>query len=167
MRKIVSAASLAAILFVTASMVLAAPAPSSKAPPGAIVIVFKDGHRQSFSLADIERVEFPTSGPESAVSTPGPSRGHFFGKWEVGDGSGGTFYITLQESGNAMRSLGDVAGKWVYVNGEAQITWDDGAEDAIRRVGSKYQKFAYKAGKSFTDVPDNVTAASNTTQKPI
>jgi hypothetical protein len=167
MRKIVSAASLAAILLVTASVVLAAPASSSKATPGTIVIVFKDGHRQSFSLADIERVEFPTTGPESAVSTLGPSRGHFFGRWEVGDGSGGTFYITLQESGYAMRSLGDVAGKWTYVNGEAQITWDDGAEDAIRRVGSRYQKFAYKAGKSFTDVPDNVTGATNTTQKPI
>jgi hypothetical protein len=167
MRKIVSALSLVAVLLVTASIVVAAPAPSPKATPGTIVIVFKDGHRQSFSLADIERVEFPTSGPESAVSTPGPSRGRFFGKWEVGDGSGGTFYITLQEGGDAMRTLGDVHGKWLYVNGEAQITWDDGAEDAIRRVGSRYQKFAYKAGKSFTDVPDNVTSATNTTQKPI
>jgi hypothetical protein len=167
MRKIVSALSLVAVLLVTASIVVAAPAPSPKATPGTIVIVFKDGHRQSFSLADIERVEFPTSGPESAVSTPGPSRGRFFVKWEVGDGSGGTFYITLQEGGDAMRTLGDVHGKWLYVNGEAQITWDDGAEDAIRRVGSRYQKFAYKAGKSFTDVPDNVTSATNTTQKPI
>jgi hypothetical protein len=167
MRKIVSTASLIAILFVTASIVLAAPAPSSKATPGTIVIVFKDGHRQSFSLADIERVEFPTTGPESAVTTSGPSRGHFLGKWEVGDGSGGMFYITLREDGDATRTLGDVNGKWLYVNGEAQITWDDGAEDAIRKVGSRYQKFAYKAGKAFTDVPDNVTSATNTTQKPI
>jgi len=167
MRKIVSPSSLVAILLLTATVVFAAPAPSSKATPGTIVIVFKDGHRQSFSLADIERVEFPTSGPESAVTTSGPSRGRFLGKWEVGDGSGGMFYITLEESGHAMRTLGDVRGKWLYVNGEAQITWDDGAEDAIRRVGARYQKFAYKAGKSFTDVPDNVTAATNTTQKPI
>ena len=167
MRKIVSAASLVAIFLVTASSLFAAPASSSKAAPGTIVIVFKDGHRQSFSLADIERVEFPTTGPESAVTTSGPSRGHFFGKWEVGDGSGGTFYITLQEGGDAMRSMGDVHGKWLYVNGEAQITWDDGAQDAIRKVGSRYRKFAYKAGKSFSDVPDNVTGASNTTQKPI
>jgi hypothetical protein len=167
MRKIVSAGSLAAILLLTASSLFAAPAQSPKSAPGTIVIVFKDGHRQSFNLADIERVEFPTSGTENAVSTPGPSRGHFFGKWEVGDGSGGTFYITLQEGGDAMRTLGDVRGKWLYVNGEAQVTWDDGAQDAIRRVGSRYQKFAYKAGKSFTDVPDNVTGATNTTQKPI
>lgn len=167
MRKIVSAASLLAILLITASIGIAAPAPASKSTPGTIVIVFKDGHRQSFNLTDIERVEFPTAGSEAAVSSSGPSRGHFFGRWEVGDGSGGTFHITLQESGDAMRSLGDVHGKWVYVNGEALITWDDGAEDAIRRVGSRYQKFAYKAGKSFTDVPDNVTGASNMTQKPI
>ena len=167
MRKIVSAAGLVAILLVTASIVFAAPASSSKATPGTMVIVFKDGHRQSFSLADIERVEFPTAGPESAAATSGPSRGRFFGKWEVGDGSGGTFYITLDEGGDAKRTLGDVRGKWLYVNGEAQITWDDGAQDAIRRVGSRYQKFAYKAGKSFTDVPDNVTGATNTTQKPI
>jgi hypothetical protein len=165
MRKIVSAASLFAILLITAGIGIAAPAP--KAAPGTIVIVFKDGHRQSFNLADIERVEFPTAGSEGTVSSSGPSRGHFFGRWEVGDGSGGTFYITLQESGDAMRSMGNVHGKWAYVNGEAQITWDDGAEDAIRRVGSRYQKFAYKEGKSFTDIPDNVTSASNITPKPI
>lgn len=167
MRKIVSAASLLAILLMTASIGLAAPATASKAVPGTLVIVFKDGHRQSFNLADIERVEFPTAGSEGAVSASGPSRGHFLGRWEVGDGAGSTFYITLQESGDAMRSLGDVHGKWVYVNGEAQVTWDDGAEDAIRRVGSRYQKFAYKAGKSFSDIPDNVTSASNMTPKPI
>jgi hypothetical protein len=167
MRKIVSAASLLAILLMTASIGTAAPAPAPKAAPGTVVIVFKDGHRQSFTLADIERVEFPTAGSEGAVGTSGPSRGHFFGRWEVGDGAGSNFYITLKESGDAMRSLGGVHGKWVYVNGEAQITWDDGAEDAIRRVGSSYQKFAYKAGKSFSDVPDNVTGASNMTPKPI
>jgi len=167
MRKMVSAARLVAILLIMASIGIATPAPAQKATPGAIVIVFKDGHRQSFNLADIERVEFPTAGSEGAASTSGPSRGHFFGRWEVGDGSGSTFYITLKESGDAMRSRGDVHGKWVYVNGEAQITWDDGAEDAIRRVGSRYQKFAYKAGKSFSDVPDNVTGANNTTPKPI
>jgi len=53
------------------------------------------------------------------------------------------------------------------VNGEAQITWDDGWQDAIRKVGSRYQKFAYKSGKSFTDVPDNVTSARKTDTHPI
>ena len=167
MRKIVSAASLAAILLLTVSSSFAAPPATAKTVPGTIVIVFKDGHRQSFSLADIERVEFPTSDLAGAANTTFPSRGHFLGKWEVGDGSGNNFFITLREDGDAMRSLGDVHGKWIYVDGEVQITWDDGAEDAIRKVGSRYQKFAYKAGKSFTDVPDNVTNARNTTPKPI
>jgi len=53
------------------------------------------------------------------------------------------------------------------VDGEARVTWDDGAQDAIRKVGSKHEKFAYAAGKSFTDVPENVTAARNTTPHPI
>jgi len=34
---------------------------------------------------------------------------------------------------------------------------EDGAEDAIRKAGSRFQKSAYSAGKSFTDEPDNVT----------
>jgi hypothetical protein len=96
-----------------------------------------------------------------------PSRGRFLGKWECGDGSGGTFYITLEESGDATRSIGGVHGKWAYVEGEARVTWDDGAEDAIRKVGSRFQKFAYSAGKSFTDEPDNVANAHNTTAHPI
>jgi hypothetical protein len=47
------------------------------------------------------------------------------------------------------------------------VTWDDGAEDAIRKAGSRFQKSAYSAGKSFTDEPDNVTNARNTTPHPI
>ena len=66
-----------------------------------------------------------------------------------------------------MRSIGDVHGHWAYVNGEARVTWDDGAQDAIRKVGSRYQKFAYHEGKSFTDPPDNVTAARLTNPRPI
>ena len=50
-------------------------------------------------------------------------------------------------------------GSGSYVNGEARVTWDDGAMDAIRRIDGKDQKFAYRAGKTFTDEPDNVTAA--------
>jgi hypothetical protein len=97
----------------------------------------------------------------------GPSRGHFIGKWEVGDGSGNTFYISLEENGDAMRSMGHVHGRWTYVNGQAEIRWDDGAKDAIRRVDSRFQKFAYSSGKQFTDEPDNVTGARNTMPKPI
>jgi hypothetical protein len=162
------------VAWLSALCILAVPAYSATAPAagkGTIVIVFKDGHRQSFNLSDIERVEFGGSGGVAAsgeVSSSGmPSRGRFFGKWECGDGSGGTFYITLNEDGSAWRSLRSVGGHWVYVDGEARVTWNDGAQDAIRKVGSQYQKFAYAAGKLFTDDPDNVTAARNTTPHPI
>jgi hypothetical protein len=161
MRKFVTAATLAALFLLTLPSIFAATSKS-----GTIVIVFKDGHRQTYNLAEIERIEFPTTDQPSS-SAYGPSRGHFLGKWECGDGSGGNFYITLLEDGNAMRSIGNVHGKWNYVNGEAQITWDDGPEDAIRKVGSRFQKFAYNSGKSFTDTPANVTDARNTTPKPI
>lgn len=142
-----------------------------KSPAGQIVIVFKDGHRQTFNLAEVARIEFP--GGTSALADAGPAapgavpRGHFIGKWEVGDGSGGTFYITLNEDGSAWRSLHRVHGRWSYVDGEARVRWDDGAQDCIRRVDGQDKKFAYHAGKSFTDEPDNVTEAHNTSPRPI
>ncbi len=142
-----------------------------KSSEGVIVIVFKDGRRQSFKLADIARLEFPgvamAAGETATATSQLPSRGRFLGKWEVGEGNGMNFYITLEESGDAMRSLRNEHGKWVYVNGEARITWDDGAQDAIRKVGSYFHKYAYGAGKAFTDTPDNVTDAKNTSPHPI
>lgn len=136
-----------------------------------LVIVFKDGRRQAFSISDIARIEFPGGNAVAAdagLTAPGtPPRGHFIGKWEVGDGAGGTFYITLNEDGSAWRSLHRVHGRWSYVNGEAQVTWDDGAQDCIRRVNGHDQKFAYSAGKSFTGDPDNVTGARNTSPRPL
>jgi hypothetical protein len=145
---------------------------ASKNTPGQIVIVFKDGHRQTFNLADVARLEFSGSGgvpiSEAAPTPPGaPPRGHFLGKWEVGDGSGGKFFITLDENGSALRTLNRARGHWVYVNGEARVTWDDGAMDAIRRIDGKDRKFAYRAGKTFTDEPDNVADAHNTSPRPI
>jgi len=149
----------------------AAPPSGQKPAPATIVVVFKDGHRQTFNMADIDRIEFGGSG---GVAIAGGSqnlnqisRGHFLGKWECGDGNGGTFYITLNEDGSAWRSLRSIGGHWVYVGGEAHVTWNDGAQDAIRKVGNQFQKFAYAAGKSFDDDPDNVTAAHNTTTHPI
>ena len=171
MRKFITIlAGCAVTMFGAAS--LAAQTHASKATPGQIVIVFKDGHRQTFNLADVARLEFTGTGGipigDVAPTPPGaPPRGHFLGKWEVGDGSGGKFYITFDEDGGAWRSLHRVHGKWAYVNGEARVTWDDGAMDAIRRIDGKDQKFAYHAGKTFTDEPDNVTDANNTTPRPI
>jgi hypothetical protein len=155
--------SVLSVLVLGSSLLFAAPAKSSV---GSIVIVFKDGHRQSFNLADIERIEFPGA----AVASNGenqPPRGRYVGKWEVGDGNGTNFTITMNEDGSAYRSLGDVSGRWDYVNGDALITWDDGNKDAIRRSGSGYRKSAYMNGKSFSDKPDNVTFARNVTPKPI
>ena len=155
---------------------------------GSIVIVFKDGHRQSLLVADIARIEFRTpvmivfkSGREqnvpatdiariefeSAGSASLPSRSHFVGKWEVGDGAGSNFYITLDADGEAQKSLGASHGTWTVVEGEARISWDDGWHDGIRKVGAKHEKFAYEPGKSFDDKPTNITAARNTQPSPI
>jgi hypothetical protein len=171
MRLIVSVAGLATMLCLAVPGGFAKTPPAPKCDSGKIVIVFKDNHRQSFNLCDIERVEFPAAtaaaGETAPINSQLPSRGRFLGKWEVGDGNGFNFYITLEENGDAWRSLHHEHGKWAYVDGEAQVTWDDGWKDAIRKTGSNYQKSAYGLGKSFTDTPDNVTSANNTAPHPI
>src|SRR6202049_2140057 len=62
-----------------------------------IVIIFKDGHQQSFPVADVARIEF--NSPASITAGSLPAR--FVGKWKVGDGLGGSFFITLQRNGEA------------------------------------------------------------------
>ena len=80
---------LAALLCLTVSLGQVAAHAASKDNSGAIVIVFKDGHRQSFNLSDIARVEFEGGvSSASADSYRVPSRSRFIGKWECGDGSG-------------------------------------------------------------------------------
>jgi hypothetical protein len=168
MRKLVSVSALSVLIL---AGVVAHAAPPAKTAPGTLVIVFKDGHRQTFNVADIERVEYPAGTLAAAdLGTPKSqltARGRYVGKWQVGDGNGNDFYITLNDDGTAYRSLGGVHGRWVYSNGDALITWHDGGGDAIRRVGSRFQKFAYMNGKSFSDNPDNVTDARNTNPRPI
>lgn len=127
------------------------------------VIVYRDGHQEKFSPTDIARIEFGSS----SFSEMMPGRGHFVGKWEVGEGNGGTFIITLDADGDARKSIGSSHGTWTLVDGEARISWDDGWHDVIRKVGSKHEKRAYEPGKSFDDTPSNVTAARNTQPKPI
>ncbi|HTW60338.1 MAG TPA: hypothetical protein VMD55_00945 [Terracidiphilus sp.] len=162
MRKSVFFAALAAMFL---SVV---PSSFAKTPDqGVLVIVFKDGHSQTFNLADIQRIEFPGEAGLAAGDTHLPPRGQFLGRWRVGDGNGNDFIITLKDDGNAERSLNDMHGTWVYVDGEAHVTWDDGSQDTIRKAGSKFEKCWHKAGTSFSDTPDNVTNAENLTPKPI
>jgi hypothetical protein len=129
----------------------------------AIVITFKDGRQQTFSLSEVARIEFKSA----AVAAPQIGRGNFPGKWRVGDGNGGTFFITLDRDGTARKSIGASHGTWTVVDGEARISWDDGWHDIIRKVGNKYEKFAYEPNKSFSDQPSNVTDAVNTEPQPI
>jgi len=161
------------ILGFVGMLVLAAQA-ANPAPPAdrsSLVIVFKDGHQQSFSMADIARIEFksPVAAAKADATVPPLGRKHFVGKWEVGEGliTGQTFFITLEDNGQARKSIGASHGTWELVNGEARISWDDGWHDAIRKVGSKHEKLAFEPGKSFDDSPSNVTNARNTNPKPI
>jgi hypothetical protein len=127
----------------------------------ALVIVFKDGHQQTISVTDVARIEFKTSGSNSLAG-----RGRFLGKWRVGDGAGGHFFITLEPEGRATKTIGASHGTWTIVDGEARIGWDDGWHDALRKVADKYQKAAFPPGKSFRDTPSNVTDAENTSPQP-
>jgi hypothetical protein len=154
----------------------------------AVVVIFKDGHRQSFEMSEIARIEMKNPAmvvfkdgrkslpaaevsriefETSAAGAVMPGRAHFLGKWEVGEGNGGKFLITLEEDGQARKSIGESHGTWTVVNGEARIAWDDGWHDAIRRVGTKHEKVAFEPGKSFDDEPSNVTSAMNTKPNPI
>jgi hypothetical protein len=125
-------------------------------------LIFKDGHQQSFAGADVARFEF-----SSGETEPHLGRNHFLGKWEVGQGNGTNFTITLEADGQARKTIGASHGTWVVVDNEARIAWDDGWHDAIRKTGSKHEKRAFAPGKSFSDEPENVTDARNTTAQPI
>jgi hypothetical protein len=174
---------------VMALLVFGAAVASQAASPddrGSIVVVFKDGHRQSFAMSEITRIDFKShaivvhkDGHEENVTgeiariefedsaAPAPGRAHFVGKWEVGDGNGRNFFITLDSDGDARKSVGAAHGTWTLVDGEARIIWDDGWRDAIRKVGAKHEKLAYEPGRSFDDSPSNVTDARNTQPRPI
>jgi len=170
MRKFVVAAVACVMLAGAAGLGMAQGRGGKAGGSGQIVVVFKDGHRQTFNMLDIARIEFPGGSAMTDTGSTSPGalpRGHFLGKWEVGDGNGGKFTITLNDDGSAWRSLQRVRGHWAYVNGEARVTWDDGAQDCIRRVDGQDKKFAYQAGKRFTDEPDNVTEARNTSRGPV
>ncbi|MFB3922013.1 MAG: hypothetical protein ACE145_09840 [Terriglobia bacterium] len=126
---------------------------------GSLVIVFKDGRHESFRLADIVRIEFSPATTGTAVV----GRARFLGDWKVGDGMGSTFTITLKPDGVARKTIGSKnTGTWTVVNGEAQVSWDDGWHDVIRKVGTKYEKAAYSPDKNLSDEPSNVAPAEYT-----
>jgi len=127
------------------------------------VVVFRDGHQEKLASADIASIDFESS--EFGSNTP--SRSHFIGKWEVGDGNGNNFFITLDADGKAHKTTGSHHGTWTLFDGEARISWDDGWHDIIRKVGAKHEKIAFAPGKSFTDPPSNIANARNTEPKPI
>ncbi len=124
-------------------------------------ILYKDGHREKLSSA-IDHIEFG-----EVHDTALPGRSHYIGKWEAGDGAGNRFYITLKSDGDARKSIGSSHGTWTLVDGEAHIAWDDGWHDIIRKIGTKHEKVAFEPGKAFSDPPANVTEARNTERKPI
>ena len=146
-------------------VIVAMASPSPKAASGdddrSVVIIFKDGHRQTFRLADIARIEFST--PTTTTSMP-LSRAHFLGVWKVGVGGGasGTFLITLKRDGVAEKTMGSHEGTWTVVNGEARCKWEDGWTDVIRRNGSQWEKAAWSSGRSLDDPPDSVAEATYT-----
>jgi len=176
---------------IAAILVIAAVAPRSYAAPiderDPVVIVYKDGHRQTLAAGEITRIDLksPASilykdghreklrgeidhlefSESASVSTPG--RAHYIGKWEVGEGNGSTFFITLDADGSAKKSIGATHGTWTLVDGEARIAWDDGWHDVIRKRGGKHEKVAYEPGRSYDDAPSNIADARNTQPKPI
>jgi hypothetical protein len=176
-----------ALLTLAAAGTIATAGPTPADDHGSMVVVFKDGHRQNLDLADVARVDFKAPGmivfkdgnrksiPAADVArlefespmASAPGKNHFVGKWQVGLGNGGNFYITLEPDGEARKTHGSSHGTWTMVNGEARISWDDGWHDVIRKVGAKHEKLAYEPGKSFDDTPSNVTDARNTEVKPI
>lgn len=158
MRSLAKVVTLFGMILLLAPNALPKPRPAPADGGNSIVIVFKDGHRQSFAVADIVRIEFNTPAVGSSIT----ERGRFVGEWKVGDGAGGTFLITLERDGEAMKTIGSKHGTWTVTNGEARISWDDGWHDVIRRAGSAYQKVAFSPGKSFSDEPANVADATPT-----
>jgi hypothetical protein len=134
---------------------------STDARNSTLVIVLKDGQRRSFPMAEVERIEFATPATETV------GQGRFLGKWRVGDGMGGFFYIVLERDGIARKTLNSPHGTWLVADGEAQITWEDGWRDAIRKVGNSYQKVAYRPGSTFSDPPDHTASAEGVERGPI
>jgi hypothetical protein len=124
-----------------------------------MVITFRDGRQETYAMADIASVEYKD------LTQPTIGTDYFLGKWEVGDGNSGSFFITLEPNGEAVRSLGASHGIWAIVGEEARISWDDGWHDVIRKAGDGHEKFAFAPSIALDDKAANVTAAWKTEPK--
>jgi len=177
-----------AVLMATA---IASSGQAPKDARGSVVVVFKDGHSQTFPMADVVRIEFGTPArivftdisrakmvlaetsriefDSTAVGGPLMGKNHFLGKWKVGmgGGAGGHFLITLKADGQATKSVSSGHGTWTVVDGEARITWDDGWRDVIRRTGTGHEKAAHEPGTAFSDPATNVADAVRVDAEPI
>jgi hypothetical protein len=185
MRRLIRSTLILSVSFVFSTMFCANASPIDEHDP--VVLVYKDGHRQTLAAGEISRLDLKSQAivykdghreklraeidhiefAESAATAAMPGRAHYIGKWEVGQGNGSHFFITLNEDGTAKKSIGASHGTWTLVDGEARVAWDDGWHDAIRKRGSKHEKAAFEPGKTFDDAPSNVTDARNTQPKPI
>ena len=159
MRTLIRLLCVVGVLVVIAGTASPLPKSASGDDDRSVVIIFKDGHRQTFRLSDIARIEFST--PTTTTTTSSLSRAHFLGVWRVGVGgdNSGTFLITLKRDGVAEKSMGSHNGTWTVVNGEARCKWEDGWTDVIRRNGSQWEKAAWSHGRSLDDPPDSVAEA--------
>jgi hypothetical protein len=165
------------VCFATLLTLLTLALPAFAEEHNALVITFKDGRQQTIPLSDVAHIEFKTVAPSvkpvAVPAAPGiapPMSGSFLGKWKVGESGGlidSVFYITLHRDGTAEKTIGGVHGTWAVVNGEAQITWEDGWHDAIRKAGKKFEKAAFEPGHKFSDPPTNVARAEKTDAEPI
>jgi hypothetical protein len=185
MRRLIRCTVILSVHFILAAILCANAFPIDEHDP--VVLVYKDGHRQTLAAGEISRIDLKSAAivykdghreklraeidhiefAESAASVATPGRAHYIGKWEVGQGNGSHFFITLDANGTAKKSIGASHGTWSLVDGEARVTWDDGWHDVIRKRGSKHEKVAFEPGKTFDDAPSNVTDARNTQLKPI
>jgi hypothetical protein len=179
-----------AVLLVVSAIASSGQTPASKDVRGSLVVVFKDGQSESFSMADVVRIDFGTparivfkDGHQQSLVLADTSRiefgafgagaslmekNHFLGKWKVGIGEGGGhFFITLKADGEATKTVSSGHGTWTVVDGEARITWDDGWRDVIRRAGTGHEKVAHEPGTTFSDPATNVADATRVDAEPI
>jgi hypothetical protein len=179
-------ASVAAILFLAGTLSAVAQTKATNS----VTVVYRDKHQQTYTSAEVSRIDLrnevlvvnrggreeqiPLSKVARIEMNEGPSdiansRSHFIGKWEVGgaNGTAGYFNITLDRDGKARKTINHAKGTWTFVNGEAQIAWEDGWHDVIAQVGNKYEKRAYEPGKPLTDTPSSVSTAKRANDQSI